>query len=34
MQLLIQITGMPENEFERAPIEKTGLYALTCFTLH
>ena len=34
MQFVIQITEMPENEFERAPIEKTRLYALTCFTLH
>ena len=34
MRFLIRNTKMPENEFERASIEKTRLYALTCFKLH
>lgn len=34
MRFAIKNTEMPENEFERASIEKTRLYALTCFKLH
>ena len=34
MRFAIKNTEMTKNEFETASIEKTRLYALTCFKLH